>query len=812
MYTYLLFWLTGHQIAWTKPHGYLSENTIRSWDARAPPAPPRTPPMSQWQLSPGTLAAIGFKRHILDCGQAWDLMKDPAYKVELKALEQEVKQKVYGDLQIFYDQLRVSLLDQPQIHAPCPGTIWVEEGQEANQLPALASFAQGWWNPCLQLHWATNDMDEAIQCHWSWHSIALARPPKIGSPRAWPISGPLCTQLCALTTKAVAHCKEPFGLEGRPSGACIQGQTWCHRPPWVPVASLSVTLLPSFTICQYGSTWCAFGRMASHPCIGTSSAAGAWSLGHQPADALHSPLLWHQFSVLQRLAAITVSRGRSTVLLDCCPAPFPGHGHRHWLHAQRCVFRWRHCRHWWALQTFVEGWFGQHSVLCQRTGCTMQNQPRDEAWWSLGWSTLQHGHELGDARRSFTSARHHWGCLDRNAWSACSFCCCWCSTSWSLLWFGLCWQLCSRHPCGQHLPCPAGRASCCACDGRCCKRTRVASQLRCLQDWNRAAFGWSWFYRCQAQAPWEWQQAAVERRWRLLRAEGRSLLLPLRNLAPTRGEDSKGGDATRGSGQAGLGCAASLLLWQKVCLAQEQDDGVYFAVYVKTALQLPYLVSSLCSCCWGLAKHDPEAAGHFGAGSHTGGFSALVGRARVVWAVACSTSCWSAPHGTFAISAPASSHLPCSSLAAVDGNQRCGWIVDTGLRRRLWLVSQVLFRSFWNAPLRWDCGLAAYHQSRLHLEGSHQSRGTSLQTLSAIHGGSVYLAETLQPFFPCWWWSSSGWTSTMPRTLDMWAVWEEFLFQEGVGITFCALAWLSTCGAAVRRGRRVSRMLSQLPQ
>ena len=36
-------------IAWTKPHGYLSENTIRSWDARAPPAPPRTPPMSWWR-------------------------------------------------------------------------------------------------------------------------------------------------------------------------------------------------------------------------------------------------------------------------------------------------------------------------------------------------------------------------------------------------------------------------------------------------------------------------------------------------------------------------------------------------------------------------------------------------------------------------------------------------------------------------------------------------------------------------------------------------------------------------------------------
>ena len=61
------------------------------------------------QLTADTLQAIAFKRHVLDCGRRWGLMEDQSFKQELRAIEKDVKRKVYADLNIYYDQLLVRL-------------------------------------------------------------------------------------------------------------------------------------------------------------------------------------------------------------------------------------------------------------------------------------------------------------------------------------------------------------------------------------------------------------------------------------------------------------------------------------------------------------------------------------------------------------------------------------------------------------------------------------------------------------------------------------------------------------------------------
>ena len=60
-------------------------------------------------LQTDTLDAIAFKRHVLDCGRAWGLMTDPAFKHELKELEKCTRRLVCRDLQIHYDQILVQL-------------------------------------------------------------------------------------------------------------------------------------------------------------------------------------------------------------------------------------------------------------------------------------------------------------------------------------------------------------------------------------------------------------------------------------------------------------------------------------------------------------------------------------------------------------------------------------------------------------------------------------------------------------------------------------------------------------------------------
>jgi exonuclease III len=67
-------------------------------------------------LSAETLSAIGFKRHLLDCGRSWHLMTHGDFREELKAVETQVRKLVNRDLQIFYDQLLVQLQDAGHVH------------------------------------------------------------------------------------------------------------------------------------------------------------------------------------------------------------------------------------------------------------------------------------------------------------------------------------------------------------------------------------------------------------------------------------------------------------------------------------------------------------------------------------------------------------------------------------------------------------------------------------------------------------------------------------------------------------------------
>lgn len=152
-------------------------------------------------------------------------MKDPAYKVELKALEQEVKQKVYGDLQIFYDQLRVSLQNAGDLnnlkfmHRVLArfGSKKVKKPTNCQPLPALrrgdgtlaCSFTE------QQMIWMKqfSASEAGTQLHWQ----DLQRSDRPGLATLYSALCPYHKSSCAL--------QRAFGLEGRPSGAFIQGQT-----------------------------------------------------------------------------------------------------------------------------------------------------------------------------------------------------------------------------------------------------------------------------------------------------------------------------------------------------------------------------------------------------------------------------------------------------------------------------------------------------------------------------------------------------------------------------------------------------------
>ena len=212
------------------------------------------------QLSAPTLAAIAFKRHVLDCGRAWNLMMDPDYKACLKAIEKEVKAKVHTDLQIYYDQLLVALQDAGDLHnfksvhriLARLGSKKVKRATPCQPLPALrkpdGTFAHSFTEQQMVWMQQFSTIEAGTQLHWKelqrldrpglgppldvqmqdlfpspWRLQQLLRKLKRGkvpgSNRLPPEvlkagAAPFCTQLCALTTKAVAHCKEPLVWKG----------------------------------------------------------------------------------------------------------------------------------------------------------------------------------------------------------------------------------------------------------------------------------------------------------------------------------------------------------------------------------------------------------------------------------------------------------------------------------------------------------------------------------------------------------------------------------------------------------------------
>ncbi|CAL1126924.1 unnamed protein product, partial [Cladocopium goreaui] len=212
------------------------------------------------QLSGRTLQCIAFKRHLLDCGRAWNLMHDELFKQELKLVEKEVRALVRGDLQIYYDQILVQLQNAGELHdlkavfrlLTRLGSKKIKSGTSIRPLPALrkndgtlaTSFTeqqQVWMQQFSEieagvpLHWEVlQRLDRPglgppkdIQCQELFPSpwelqLALKKlkrgkvpgqnqlPPDVLKAGA----APLCHQLCALTTKVVAHCKEPLEWKG----------------------------------------------------------------------------------------------------------------------------------------------------------------------------------------------------------------------------------------------------------------------------------------------------------------------------------------------------------------------------------------------------------------------------------------------------------------------------------------------------------------------------------------------------------------------------------------------------------------------
>ena len=75
-----------------------------------PPAKVRTV-----KLQEDTLAAIAFKRHILDVGRRTDSMHHPELKLELRAIEKEVARRVHRDVRQFYDELLQQLQESGEL-------------------------------------------------------------------------------------------------------------------------------------------------------------------------------------------------------------------------------------------------------------------------------------------------------------------------------------------------------------------------------------------------------------------------------------------------------------------------------------------------------------------------------------------------------------------------------------------------------------------------------------------------------------------------------------------------------------------------
>ena len=68
------------------------------------------------KLLPDTLAAICFKRQILDLGRQTGEIRDPDFRAELKLVEKDVHKLVRRDIQSHYDTLIQQLQASGDIH------------------------------------------------------------------------------------------------------------------------------------------------------------------------------------------------------------------------------------------------------------------------------------------------------------------------------------------------------------------------------------------------------------------------------------------------------------------------------------------------------------------------------------------------------------------------------------------------------------------------------------------------------------------------------------------------------------------------
>ena len=145
------------------------------------------------QLSAATLQSIAFKRHVLDCGRAWDLMQDPDFRLELREMEKEVKLRVQCDLGIHYDQLLVQLQEAGEMHnlklvyqlLTRFGSKKIKNGAQARPLPALrkkdgtlaTTFTE------QQKIWMDqfSEVEAGVPMHWS--ELQRLDRPGLGPPR-----------------------------------------------------------------------------------------------------------------------------------------------------------------------------------------------------------------------------------------------------------------------------------------------------------------------------------------------------------------------------------------------------------------------------------------------------------------------------------------------------------------------------------------------------------------------------------------------------------------------------------------------------
>ena len=211
-------------------------------------------------LKADTLDAIAFKQHILDCGRSMQLMTDPDFKIELKAIEKHVRKLVARDLREFYDQILVHLQEAGHLsdHKQMFRMLGRLGGKKhkmklsARPLPMLKtpdgapvqSFAQ------QQTLWMEQFSKIEAGLHISWQALQKSDSAGLGLPMDmqeaglfptdWQLQAAVATlkrgkapgpngltpcllkaggsvftkQLATITSKAVAHGKEPTSWKG----------------------------------------------------------------------------------------------------------------------------------------------------------------------------------------------------------------------------------------------------------------------------------------------------------------------------------------------------------------------------------------------------------------------------------------------------------------------------------------------------------------------------------------------------------------------------------------------------------------------